>query len=228
MLGRPLRNFLEQFKGKLTDEQVATGAHFCFMNAKELFEEANILKEHGKYARALSLAILSLEELGKVIILPSVLSINKNDDSAWAKFWKDFRNHKGKQYAWAWYSQLLEKLGKDDLKDRLMPGMEPMIDKIKQLGLYVDYADTNFIKPANFIRSNPSWLGWILDFAEKRLKIFEPVCGKIEDSKKFIATERKLANKYGNKKYDNLIKQLLIHEFGFSKEEAERTRPFDE
>ena len=61
-----LRSFLNKSslkqKQPLKKEQVATLMHFCYSNAKDLFEEATILKKSEKYARALALCVLSLEE----------------------------------------------------------------------------------------------------------------------------------------------------------------------
>ena len=41
-----MKNFLKKFKGKsLNDEKVAIGMHYCFCNAKDLYEEARLLKK---------------------------------------------------------------------------------------------------------------------------------------------------------------------------------------
>lgn len=65
-------------------------------NAKELFEEAVILEENKKYARAYTLFHLSIEEVGKVFIIFKYLLGNDYSDDQMKKFDIEFRQHKVK------------------------------------------------------------------------------------------------------------------------------------
>lgn len=54
--------------GPLTDAEIARGAHFCYLNARRLLEDARVLADRSP-GHALSLTVLALEELGKVPLL---------------------------------------------------------------------------------------------------------------------------------------------------------------
>ena len=55
-------------RSPLTNEQIATGMHFCYSNATDLLEDAKILLKNGKIARAFGLCVLCLEELAKISV----------------------------------------------------------------------------------------------------------------------------------------------------------------
>jgi AbiV family abortive infection protein len=68
-----------------------------YENAIELLEEAEILFEHKKYARAFTLAHLSSEELSKLPILYRVATqVHFKQKVNWKEVNKDLRNHEGK------------------------------------------------------------------------------------------------------------------------------------
>jgi len=114
-----MKNFLSKFKGKpLNEDQIALGMHLCFCNVKELLEDAELLKENKKYPRALSLAILSLEELVKVPLLMDTLRYSKDDNEKWRKFWKSFISHSNKQLVWSEYGDILKKFGNNDYNNK--------------------------------------------------------------------------------------------------------------
>ncbi len=52
-----------------TAENLRESSHACYSNGIELLEEANILYDHERYARAVSLAILAEEEFAKGLVL---------------------------------------------------------------------------------------------------------------------------------------------------------------
>jgi len=57
--------FLNMFKDKDKAEKVLTVFHTSKANSRKLLEEARLLLENKSYARAVALAIMSYEELGK-------------------------------------------------------------------------------------------------------------------------------------------------------------------
>ncbi len=83
-----------QHWGSLSVEKVAEGVNVAFRNAQELYDEAEILFQHGRFARAASLAVLSIEEVGKVFLLPLLLTTTNQKDLR--LIWKGYRNHKHK------------------------------------------------------------------------------------------------------------------------------------
>ena len=58
-----------QYKGKLSAHKIAEGINAALQNANRLADDAELLLEHKKYPSAACLAILSIEESGKVSIL---------------------------------------------------------------------------------------------------------------------------------------------------------------
>jgi len=67
----------------------------CLQNAEELIQEATLLRQNGKYARAVALSIIALEELGKRDTLWRVLNFGDNHEE-WREFWRTFRSHQAK------------------------------------------------------------------------------------------------------------------------------------
>ncbi len=65
-------------------------------NAEELFEEAVILEDNKKYARAYTLFHLSIEEVGKVFVIFKYLLGNDYSVEIMKKFSNEFRLHKVK------------------------------------------------------------------------------------------------------------------------------------
>lgn len=68
----------------------------ALINAKELYEEAEILKREKKYARAYTLFHLAIEEVGKVFVIFKYLFANDYSDEKLKKFDIEFRQHKTK------------------------------------------------------------------------------------------------------------------------------------
>ena len=73
----------------LSREQLAKCMHFCYVNARELYKDAEILLENKRYARAFSLCVLCLEELAKIPLILNGACLNKDDKKIWIKFWKN-------------------------------------------------------------------------------------------------------------------------------------------
>ncbi len=67
-------------------------------NAKRLVEDARRLLDKGCHASAAALAILAIEEAGKVSILRA-LSVAR-DDQDMKETWRDYRSHAKKNMAW--------------------------------------------------------------------------------------------------------------------------------
>lgn len=74
-----------------TLEQAISNA---LINAKELYEEAEILKCEKKYARSYTLFHLAIEEVGKVFVIFKYLLANDYSDEKLKKFYIEFRQHK--------------------------------------------------------------------------------------------------------------------------------------
>jgi AbiV family abortive infection protein len=130
---------LNQFRGRLSPDQVAQGMNVAERNACRLLADAQLLLGAGRFPSAASIAVLSLEESGKVSILRE-LALARSDDEA-KDAWSSYRSHTKKNVTW-----LLPELianGARELED-LRPLMDPtaehphVLDQLKQLGFYTD------------------------------------------------------------------------------------------
>jgi AbiV family abortive infection protein len=68
---------LAQYFGALGPKQVAEGMNLALQNARRLLQDAQTLFENGRYPSAAALAILSIEEAGKLAVLRE-LSLARN------------------------------------------------------------------------------------------------------------------------------------------------------
>lgn len=130
---------LDQYKGRLSPAQIAEGMNAAGRNAKRLVEDAEFLLEGKRYPSAATLAILSIEESGKMSILRG-LSLAKNEKEA-KDAWAEYRSHTKKNVAWIVPD--LVKAGARKLEDFRPLHAENaehpyILDHIKQLGFYTD------------------------------------------------------------------------------------------
>jgi AbiV family abortive infection protein len=79
---------------KLSLEQMDEGRKKALFNSDELLSDAKTLLENGRWARAFLLSLLSMEELGKYILLVGLSSIPNYDKIDWKKFWKMYEFRK--------------------------------------------------------------------------------------------------------------------------------------
>lgn len=199
-----MKNFLEKFQGKpLSDDQVALGMHLCFCNAKELLEDAELLKKNRKYARAFSLAVLSLEELAKVPMLANTLLYPKNAQAKWKSFWTSFTSHPDKQLIWSIYGESLKKAGIATYGDKYPPGLQPLLEKFKQLSFYVNFFDNEFVKPNDFAKDNLEWIKWIFEITRKRIDDFSRLHSSLGDSKRIVKLGKDIIRAFANAKNED-------------------------
>jgi hypothetical protein len=85
---------LKQFRGRLTNAQIAQGMTAAMMNAWRLASDASILLESKRFPSAASLAVLSIEESGKSSILRA-MSVARTEKEV-TDLWRDFRSHRVK------------------------------------------------------------------------------------------------------------------------------------
>ena len=130
---------LSQYRGRLTPAQVANGMNAAIRNARRLADDARALFDLERYPTAASIAVLSIEESGKVSILRH-FAIARDLPSC-RQIWRDYRNHRSKNVAWILPD--LVAAGARDL-DSLRLATEPdaehtaILNNIKQIGFYSD------------------------------------------------------------------------------------------
>lgn len=124
-------------KSPLELEDIAKLINCCRDNAESLLEDAILLLENGRYARSLSLSILSTEEIAKIPMLTTAATFKKDEIQLWKGFWKRFYSHRSKQRMFSWMLFLLNKEAKfDDTFEEL--ALQKLIETFKELGFYVD------------------------------------------------------------------------------------------
>ncbi|WP_028206100.1 AbiV family abortive infection protein [Paraburkholderia nodosa] len=131
---------IDQFRWRLTLEQIAEGMNAAAKNAIRLVEDARVLLAAERYPSALALAILAIEEAGKLSILRSM--VTAKDDEQLAKLWKDYRSHTKKNVAWI-FMDLINRTGTtklDDLRPLAASDAEHpyILDQLKQIAFYTD------------------------------------------------------------------------------------------
>ena len=148
---------LDKYRGRLTAEEVAEGMNAAERNAVRLAEDAELLLESGRFPSAAALAILAIEEAGKVTILRH-LSVSQDDDKARNDCWRDYRSHTKKNVSWP-LPQLVAGGARnlDDFSPLFSKGADHpfLLDKVKQISLYTDcLGDTHWSEPAEVINED--------------------------------------------------------------------------
>jgi AbiV family abortive infection protein len=135
------KHALTQYRGHLSPAAVTEGMNAARLNAVRLAEDARLLLDAGRFATAASLAVLSLEENGKPMILRRLLTCMTDADLN--EVWKAYRKHTDKNIL----SLLPEFISKgtgttlQSLKALFTSDTElqrSQVDVIKQLGFYTD------------------------------------------------------------------------------------------
>jgi AbiV family abortive infection protein len=134
-----MKKKLDAYRGRLSAAEIVEGMNAASKNARRLSEDAACLFTAGRFPTAASLAILAIEEAGKVSILRA-LALAASDVEA-AEVWKEYRAHTRKNLAW-----LLPQLAASGARnlDDLRPLFDEtsdhpfVLDQLKQLGFYTD------------------------------------------------------------------------------------------
>jgi AbiV family abortive infection protein len=87
-----------QYSQRLSPKKAAEGMAAATENAVSLFSDAKLLFDNERYERSIALAILAIEETGKVSILRQILV--HDDPKKLNRLWKDYRNHTKKNLHW--------------------------------------------------------------------------------------------------------------------------------
>jgi AbiV family abortive infection protein len=190
---------LDQFdSGPISDAEIARGMHLSFVNAQNLFEDAELLYKNDRFGRAQSLLVLALEELGRIPLLLNAMLIEVSDEKLWAAFWKQVRQHSAKQGVWVAYGQGLAAMGHPDAKffDPPLPrGDEKLVDRLKQCGFYLSFFDGNFLLPNLFARLRRKQLEEFFEFVRSRIHGFSALHANFSDSLRLVFRTRQKVNK---------------------------------
>lgn len=134
-----MKSHLQPYAGPLTPAQVTEGIAAAQANAFRLIEDAKFLVEAGRFPSATALAILAMEERGKVIILKRLaLASDPVDVKA---TWREYRNHRAKNAGWiipqlvGEGARTMKSMGAALDTDSEHAGL---LDGLKQVSLYTD------------------------------------------------------------------------------------------
>jgi AbiV family abortive infection protein len=146
-MGKPKLNF---YRDKLTPKQAAEGMNAAARNAKRLYEDAEALLKAKRFPTACAVAILSIEESGKLPILREIACM-KDKKGPLNDAWRRYSDHRQKNAAWL-AIQLMMNGAKtlNDIKQTFDPqSMHPdLINIMKQFGFYTDcYGEAEWAEP---------------------------------------------------------------------------------
>lgn len=165
------RKKLEQYKGMLTAEKATEGMNCALKNARRLISDAKLLYDAGRYPSSTALAILAIEEAGKVGILRGVALCRS--ESELKMFWRDYRTHTSKNRLWRFPELVTKGANKiDDFSQLFNESSEHsfILDNLKQVSFYTDcLGDAHWSLPENVVEK---------DLAEQFIKIAEIVTPK--------------------------------------------------
>ena len=148
-----MANSLPHYKSKLSVLQATEGINVAIKNSRRLYEDSKRLLDAGSFPTATSLAVLAIEEAGKVSILRRLLV--EKDDKARQTAWREYRSHTKKNVM----APIVDFLrsGARKLED-FAPLYDPdahhplVFDQLKQLGFYTDcLADAHWSDPVEVI-----------------------------------------------------------------------------
>ena len=135
-------NLCDKYRGHLPVEQIADGIAACIANAEQLRKDGVALLNAGRFARAMSVFITGMEEVGKVSVLCSMARVPHNNQALWKEFWKDFRSHEHKA------TRAFVHTYDDDARqypDLIIAAsvwqysLSPLGERLRHAGLYVDF-----------------------------------------------------------------------------------------
>ncbi len=148
-----MKSHLRPYAGPLTPAQITEGIAAAQANALRLLDDAKLLLDARRYPSATALAILSMEERGKVIILKRLALVHDRADVKAA--WREYRSHRAKNAGWI-IPQLIGQ-GARTMHD-MAAGVDPdgehtgLLDALKQVSFYTDcLADRHWSIPNEVI-----------------------------------------------------------------------------
>jgi AbiV family abortive infection protein len=133
------KSSLNPYKGSLKPDEIAAGMNAARRNAKRLCEDAELLIKNDRYSSATCMAILAIEEAGKLQILRELALARDGKEIKDA--WKSYRSHTSKNVTWILPS-LVSKGAKtlEDFREIFDSNSDhpQILDQLKQVGFYTD------------------------------------------------------------------------------------------
>lgn len=166
--------------GVMSRDEVAEAVTAYLSNGLGLFEEALLLCQGSRIARAAALVVLGLEEVGKVpMLINTFLRFEHGvDREAWKTYWKSGGSHKTKQALILGYGKVIrEQFDSDPVFSRRLyryyasENVLEALDAFKQSNFYVDLRQDGIHAPTNDDRTLAA-LDYLLTFGQERADSF--------------------------------------------------------
>lgn len=158
---------------------VQMGIELSLENAKRLLEDAKLLFENKRYASAVSLGALSLEELGKAVLLLNELTQKRDiSASAYKKIFRSREAHIEKFKAPFKYAELygFKSVGYVEKQriNKLIDAFSKDFNLRKQRGFYVDWIKGKWWSPVKLpLNILESWSESLIGVTEFHLNILQ-------------------------------------------------------
>jgi AbiV family abortive infection protein len=134
----------------LSVEELRLLALKAHANAVELVNEAELLLQHGHYARCCFLSQIAGEEFGKsfmaLTFIPRV-GLKKAD---WSKFWRRFRSHKDKAQGIHFFENFASHYELEP-PERIVETVS-MMETGKMLSLYTEQIQEGALAPSDWVK----------------------------------------------------------------------------
>jgi AbiV family abortive infection protein len=229
-----LNQLLSQFdEGRLDTEEIGRGMHLCFKNAEALIEDARFLREK-RPARSIGLAVLAMEEIGKIFLLCAAAGRSADDPVEWAVIRREFSlfSHQEKQGVFAAYGsaflvEWMRDKGEELYKESVPGGIIPLLDRMKQLGFYVDSFQGAFVSPEEFGIANAKWADWLIRVASERIDSIRRLHRSEQDSVAVAKAAAVLGKALGGKTYEE-IRNIIFKALRSPGDPGARDRPSGE
>jgi len=159
--------------------EVKKGIYCCFDNSSELISDAELLFLHKRYPRAYCLAQLSLEEIGKAMMLYDLyneLLLGKRNEFDFKDFRRKFRSHKWKTFKGKKIGLRMFNVENDtelnhsviNLVSEINQNGKGHYDALKNNSLYVSILNDKFSKPIDLY--NESTVSELLKEVKEKVK----------------------------------------------------------
>lgn len=146
---------MARYNDKLTIPEIAAGIEATIANMEALVEAARLLLDAGNAGPAFGLAVMSLEEAGKLHVLRAMCQRGGVPNAQWRKLWASFRSHQYKSSGGLMDSYSDDVRGDPETVLELALGHAESTDQVeaaRQWSFYVDFdaATRTWNRPPEF------------------------------------------------------------------------------
>lgn len=131
---------IHPYRDDIPAEQIVRGMEAIDRNSREILDDAKLLLENGRYARALSLSVIALEESAKKSALLAMYAVQANGKLR-KKVWQEYRSHTSKASFLVRREAVRGAFEGQNIEEKAQR-MGKIMDLYKQLGLYADSYET--------------------------------------------------------------------------------------